>query len=107
MRKRGESLERSFAHCYQTGGMQRTHLRGRGNILKRLLIHVWGFNLRLAMRSLSGVGKPRQTQDGLAAALLGLFVRILALPGSLCRSWGPSHRPRSTPRLGTCFLSAA
>ena len=29
LRKRGELIERSFAHCYDTGGMRRTHLRGR------------------------------------------------------------------------------
>src|SRR6266851_4138708 len=40
LRKRGELIERSFAHCYDTGAMRRTHLRGHKNILKRLLIHV-------------------------------------------------------------------
>src|SRR5215203_7165577 len=28
MRRRGERVERSFAHVYDTGGMRRTHLRG-------------------------------------------------------------------------------
>src|SRR5450432_4293155 len=28
MRQRGERIERSFAHLYDTGGMRRTHLRG-------------------------------------------------------------------------------
>jgi transposase len=45
-RRRGEYIERSFAHAYETGGMRRVHLRGRENILKRLLAHVGGFNLR-------------------------------------------------------------
>ena len=36
MRQRGELLERPNAHLYETGGMRRTHLRGHGNILKRL-----------------------------------------------------------------------
>ena len=36
MRQRGERVERSFAHLYDTGGMRRTHLRGHTNILKRL-----------------------------------------------------------------------
>ncbi len=40
MRRRGELLERPNAHLYETGGMRRTHLRGHGNILKRLLVHV-------------------------------------------------------------------
>ena len=33
-------VERSFAHCYETGGMRRCHLRGQENIWKRQLIHV-------------------------------------------------------------------
>jgi transposase len=33
LKRRGELLERSFAHCYETGGMRRTHLRGRENII--------------------------------------------------------------------------
>jgi transposase len=45
LRRRGEFLERSFAHAYEMGGMRRLHLRGRKNILKRLLLHVSGFNL--------------------------------------------------------------
>lgn len=45
----GKMIERSFAHCYDTGGMRRLHLRHRRNILKRQLIHVSGFNLGLVM----------------------------------------------------------
>ena len=40
LRRRGELIERNFAHCYETGGMRRCHPRGRQNILKRQLIHV-------------------------------------------------------------------
>jgi len=29
LRRRGELVERSFAHCYETGGMRRCHLRGQ------------------------------------------------------------------------------
>ena len=36
LRLRGERLERSFAHLYETGGMRRVHLRGHTNIRKRL-----------------------------------------------------------------------
>ena len=50
MRRRGLMLERPFAHCYETGGMRRVHLRGHDNILKRLLIHVGGYNLSLVLR---------------------------------------------------------
>jgi transposase len=69
LRKRGELLERPFAHCYETGGMRRTHLRGGENILKRLLVHVAGFNLSLMMRQRFGIGKPRVLQDGLGGLL--------------------------------------
>lgn len=55
--KRGELIERSFAHCYDTGRMRRTHLRGHENILKRLLIHVGAFNLSLIFRNLLGSGR--------------------------------------------------
>ena len=62
MRRRGETIERSFAHLYDTGGMRRTHLRGHTNILKRVLIHAGGFNLGLVMRQLIGAGTPRGLQ---------------------------------------------
>jgi transposase len=79
MRKRGEVLERSFAHSYETGGMRRTHLRGHRKILKRLLIHVCGFNLGLVLRSVFGIGKPRGLQDRAAAAALPLFDAVVAV----------------------------
>jgi transposase len=63
LRKRGELIERTFAHCYETGGMRRTHLREHANILKRLLIHVAGMNLGLLLRSVYGIGTPRGLQD--------------------------------------------
>jgi transposase len=92
LRKRGELVERPFAHCYDTGGMRRTHLRHHPNILKRLLVHVAGFNLALVMRSLFGIGKPRRLQDGLAAALLGVLDSIGKLLGVL-KAFGAALLP--------------
>jgi len=63
LRKRGELLERPFAHCYETGGMRRTHLRGHEKILKRLLIHAGAGNVALLMRRLLGAGTPRALRD--------------------------------------------
>jgi transposase len=77
MRQRGERIERSFAHLYETGGMRRTHLRGHTNILKRLLIHAGGFNLGLVMRHLIGVGTPRGLQGRLARVALFTTLRTL------------------------------
>jgi len=75
LRKRGELIERTFAHCYETGGMRRTHLRKHNNILKRLLIHVAGMNLGLLLRNLYGIGTPRGLQ-GLSLTLDFLVVLI-------------------------------
>ena len=63
LRQRGELIERSFAHCYDTGGMRRTHLRKHANILKRQLIHVGAFNLSLILRKLVGAGTPREWRN--------------------------------------------
>ncbi len=78
MRQRGERVERSFAHLYDTGGMRRTHLRGHTNILKRLLIHAAGFNLGLVMRHLIGSGTPRGLQGRPATVIDALFIFLSA-----------------------------
>jgi transposase len=81
LRKRGELLERPFEHYLDAGGMRRTHLRGHGNIMKRLLVHVAGFNLGLVMRRVLGYATPRQYAEALSAAisaLLGLVSRLWA-----------------------------
>ena len=77
LRQRGERVERSFAHLYETGGMRRTHLRRQDNIIKRLLIHAGAFNLGLVMRKLSGCGTPRGLQ-GRVLALIALL-QILSI----------------------------
>lgn len=77
---RSELTERTFAHLYETGGMRRVHLRGRDNILKRLLVHAAAFNISLILRKTLGVGKPRQLQSSGAAILacLAAFARWVA-----------------------------
>jgi transposase len=92
MRRRGETIERSFAHLYDTGGMRRTHLRGHTNILKRLLIHAGGFNRGLVMRHLIGIGTPRGLQ-GRLAALVGTLVALMGV------AWRRSVSIRRSDRL--------
>src|SRR5882724_2578571 len=75
LRRRGELIERSFAHCYETGGMRRCHLRGRENILKRQLVHVGAFNLSLILRKLLGAGTPRELKNHVGRICLR-FLRI-------------------------------
>jgi len=93
LRQRGELLERSFAHCYDTGGMRRTHLRGHENILKRLLIHVGAFNLSLIFRSLLGSGTPRELRNRKSALL---FLLLWLLPGPSRPVRPTNSSPRST-----------
>ena len=62
LRQRGEKLERWNQHLYDRGGMRRVHLRGRENILKRLVVHSGAANLGLLMRKLFGKGTPRGLQ---------------------------------------------
>jgi transposase len=71
MRRRGEYLERPFAHCLESGGMRRVHLRRCENIAKRYLVHVAACNLGLLMRTLFGKGTPRGLR-GLAEAVRAL-----------------------------------
>ena len=75
LKRRGELVERPFAHCYETGGMRRTHLRGHENILKRVLVHVAGCNLGLLMRHRYHAGTPR----GLSESLVSLFESLYRL----------------------------
>jgi len=91
-RKRQELAERSFAHMYGTGAMRRLHLRGRTNILKRLVVHGAGFNLALYMRSLIGVGTPRQ----LTLTTLRRLFRLVFQSSS-----GPKPSPNSLPPFQT------
>ena len=79
--------------------MRRTHLRGHTNILKRLLVHVGGFNLGLLMRTCFGIGTPRSLQ-GRFAGLLTLVIALWARGGDLWRDRGtPSadHSSAFTP----------
>jgi len=76
LRQRGEKIERSFAHLYETGGMRRVHLRRHPNILKRLLVHVAAFNLGLVMRKLFGKGTPRGLQGYRAVLFLAILQRL-------------------------------
>ena len=111
MRQRGERIERSFAHLYDTGGMRRTHLRGHQNILKRLLIHAGAFNLGLLIRATLGVGTPR----GLQGRLATVIATLLVLVGAARRRFvviGSSHRLIAAmrgwlPASTTILLSSA
>jgi len=116
LRRRGELVERSFAHCYETGGMRRCHLRGQENILKRQLVHVGAFNLSLILRKLLGAGTPRELKNragqvfsrllrfllGLRTAVSQIRLRSLAAGPQREPSW-----PCRTPRHRSRFFSSS
>ncbi len=99
LRRRGEFLERPFAHAYETGRLRRVYLRGRSNIL---LIHTAALNLGLLMRTLVGVGTPRSLQGrlrALAANLFGHLEQVLGRLYELLRAVPPfwSAQPQLVP----------
>jgi transposase len=102
MKLRAEIVERSFAHCYESGAMRRLHLRERGNILKRLLIHVGAFNMSLVMRELVGYGTPRGLRSAMARAAARLGTIFGALCAFVARAWEFSRnqaQPVAAPEL--------
>ena len=98
LKQRGEKIERSFAHCYETGSLRRVSLRRHGNILKRLLVHGAAFNLGLVMRKISGHGTPRGLQ-GYRAELFFAFWRLLSVVMTPPTFWVAlgGHSPRFQP----------
>ena len=106
LKQRGEKLERSFAHMYETGGMRRTHLRGHQNILKRLVVHAGAFNLGLLLRQYIGVGTPRGLQDRGSAPRV---VQMLALIAELIATAFPGsfRPPSSAPNVKSGMIPSA
>ncbi len=72
-RQRCEQVARSRAPRYATGGLRRVHLRGRHNILQRLLLHACGYHLGVLLRSLTGSGTPRSLPGGGSLAVAALM----------------------------------
>ena len=92
LRRRGEFVERSFAHCYDTGSMRRTHLRRHENILKRQLVHVGAFNLSLIFRKRLGAGTPREWKSRGGALVLSIFALLIRRQDRHRRSKRPNVR---------------
>jgi transposase len=77
LRRRGELVERTFAHAYETGARRRLYVRGKQNVQKRLLLQAAACNLALLLRKMIGAGTPRALQD-VGARLLFIFWRLLS-----------------------------
>jgi transposase len=87
LRRRGELLERPFAHQYETGAMRRVHVRGTSNVAKRVLLQAAACNLALILRTMGGAGTPRGLADlrnVLTSAFLRLLEALTALENDSC-----------------------
>ena len=87
-RRRGEVVERTFAHMYETGGMRRVWVRGHENVRKRVLIQAAACNIGLLLRRQTGVGTPRSLQGRALSAIYGLIGRWRGCWERLRRVWG-------------------
>ena len=86
LRKRGEYLERGFAHVLDHGGLRRATLRGCENLTKRHLVAALSFNLSLLLRTIFGTGTAKQWLAG----PLQVILRCVTSFGRLMRTfWAP------------------
>jgi transposase len=91
LRRRGEFLERPFAHQYETGGLRRVHVRGRGNVAKRVLLQAAAFNLALILRSITKAGTPKGRADLKIKLFCALCCALAALSQSSAPMTGPAN----------------
>ena len=92
-RRRGELVERPFAHQYETGGLRRVWVRGHEQVRKRVLIQAAGCNLGLLLRRLTGVGTPRSLQGQVLSAIAGQITPLIDLRERLTRVWAVIWTP--------------
>ena len=86
-RRRGEVVERTFAHMYETGGMRRVWVRGHENVRKRVLIQAAACNIGLLLRRQTGIGTPRSLQGRAVSAICRRIGRLIDRWGRLTRAW--------------------
>ena len=86
LRKRGEHLERSFAHVLDHGGLRRATLRGKENLTKRQIAAAMTYDLSLLMRKIFGFGTPKQWTAQSVSALIWLANRLVRLFAGLLSS---------------------
>jgi transposase len=79
LKRRGEFLERPFAHQYETGGLRRLHVRGLQNAAKRVLLQAAAFNLALILRWMTKAGTPRGLAERNRAVLDQMLYFLAAL----------------------------
>ena len=84
LRKRGEHLERGFCHMLDHGGLRRATLRGCEKLTKRHMVAAMTYNLSLLMRSLFGIGTPKQAIAAASARLRAVSCWLFCLARHFC-----------------------
>lgn len=108
-RRRGEFVERTFAHVCETGAHRRTRLRGMGNVKKRYLVQTAAANLGLLMRKAFGCGTPREMANRPREVLVLFLFIALALWRWVVKQVGArklthdSRTPFTSVRQQACF----
>jgi transposase len=109
-RRRGEKIERNFAHQFDTGGMDRLWVRGLENVHKKLLIQAAACNIALLMRSIYGAGKPKAAHDQVRQAVFAIlgFIRAVETfcqPPSVHAGYLTRKRRTSTNHFSCCRVA--
>ena len=97
-RCRGEVVERSFAHMYETAGMRLLSVRGHENVRKRVLLYAAACNIGLLLRRQTGIGTPRSLPGRAVSAIYRLTGRLIDRWERLTRASGFKCTPRRPVR---------
>jgi hypothetical protein len=87
LRQRGQHLERAFCHVLDHGGLRRATLRGTENLSKRYLMGALSFNLSLLLRTLFGIGTPKQWLAAPRRAVLAFWSYLKSQLALLWKQW--------------------
>jgi transposase len=107
--KRGQHIERAFAHILDCGGMRRATLRGLQNLQKRFKLAAAFYNLSQLMRKLCGAGTPKQWaamgRGAVGAFLNGLVMGLWTLMAELLKT--KESEEQNHPTWLSCSLKVA
>jgi len=103
LRRRGELVERTFAHAYETGALRRLYVRGKENVHRRLLLQAAACNLALLLRKIIGAGTPRALQDVVTILFFHLMC-LISTPKATAVPPRDLHVAPDTASPSTCSM---
>jgi len=100
LKRRGMFVERSFAHVLDSGASRRTHLKSIEKNRKRYLIATATYNLSLLMRTIFGIGTPKQW----AASIIFLLKWIMSNVFDFRNGFNNVNKHFSIDKIKFCFI---